>query len=228
MFQKKCARCGRKIEKEFEFCPSCGANLGRERDEKDFGFLGKDDGFGDFFKMPIGFGMSGFGGLFNSLLKQIDKQFKEMDKQISNEKINKPAEIRKFPGSGISISISTSTGKQPEIKIKGFGPEAKELKQIREAKITNEISDEEARKLSKLPKKEAEAKVRRLSNKIVYEVELPGVKSIKDVVINKLENSIEIKAFSKDSAYFKFIPVNLPILNYKLEEGKLILELRPQ
>ena len=48
---------------------------------------------------------------------------------------------------------------------------------------------------------------------------------MKDVIINKLENSIEIKAFTKEKVYVKLLPVNLPVLNYKLKDGKLILEL---
>ncbi len=40
----------------------------------------------------------------------------------------------------------------------------------------------------------------------------------------KLENSIEIKAITKDKAYFKIIPLNLPIINYNILKEKLILE----
>jgi len=54
---------------------------------------------------------------------------------------------------------------------------------------------------------------------------MPGVKSIKDVSVNQLENSIEIKAVAKDNSYFKLIPINLPVLDYELSEEKLVLEL---
>ncbi len=222
MFGKKCKNCNRKIGKDFDFCPYCGNNVKKETDEREFGLLGKEDGFNmdNFFQPTLG--MTGLGKMFNSLLKQIDSQFKEMDKQMTEDKETK---IKRFPASGISISISNSAGKEPEIKIRGLGNT--EVKQIREAKITNEISDDEAKMLSKLPKKEAETKVRRLANKLIYELDLPGVKQIKDIIINKLENSIEIKAFSKDKAYFKLIPLNLPILKYDLKDGKLVLELKP-
>jgi len=46
-----------------------------------------------------------------------------------------------------------------------------------------------------------------------------------EVVPEVEENSIEIKAFSKDKAYFKFLPIALPLLGYKLLKEKLILEL---
>jgi hypothetical protein len=40
-----------------------------------------------------------------------------------------------------------------------------------------------------------------------------------------LENSIEVKAFAKDKAYYKFLPVSLPLLKYDLANGRLTLEL---
>jgi hypothetical protein len=227
MFNKKCTRCGRKMPKEYYFCPYCGNDFRFEKSlnrERDFGLLGKDDIISDFpdFRISMPFG---FNGLFKSLLKEVDKQFREMDKEMATEEnINK---IKKQGGNGISISISTSSGKRPEIKVKRFGqPEEQKGKQ--EVAIKNLITEQEARKLSRLPKKEAETKVRRLSNKLIYELDLPGVQDIKDVIINKLESSIEIKAFAKDKAYFKLLPVKLTILDYKLEDGKLILEFNPR
>ena len=64
-----------------------------------------------------------------------------------------------------------------------------------------------------------------MSNKVIYEIELPGVKSTEDVSIIKLENSIEIKAVTKDKSYFKLLPIKLPISGYKVADEKLILEL---
>lgn len=235
MFGKKCRRCGKRIRRDNSFCPYCGSNVGRGGEEKDYGLLGRDD----FIEQGLGMRMPfGFNRIFSSLLKQIDSQFKQLDKElgkdfkeVKDEKVKKPIMSR-----AISISISTGTGKKPEIRVRGFGPEFKEMtgdiKKIK-GKPTKalmirqpEISEYKAKKLAKLPKEEAETRVRRLSNKIVYEINLPGVKKQEDIIINQLENSIEIKAFSKDKAYFKLLPINLPILNYKLDEEKLILELK--
>ncbi|MBM3234313.1 zinc-ribbon domain-containing protein [Candidatus Pacearchaeota archaeon] len=223
MFRKKCPRCGRKIEREYDFCPYCGIDFRwqkKQERERDFGMLGKEDSFG----MPD-FSAMNLTGLFNSklfssLFNEFDKQLHELDKEM----IRKPKEnIRK---TGISISINMSNGKNPDIKISGIGDFKNMQKEISEKKIPKLIiSDEQAKKFSKLPKKEAKTDVRRLSNKIIYEIDLPGIKSLKDIIINKLENSIEIKAFSDENAYFKLIPLNLPILNYKLDNEKLVLEL---
>ena len=227
MFNKKCSRCARKISKEFEFCPYCGFNIKKENNEKNYGFLGKDDnmGFPDF-QMPFG-----FNNLFNSLLKQIDKQFQSLDKEIGKEYKEERIKVKPVLSRGISISISSCNGKKPEVKVRGFGPSYENLiqqaEQSKEVKIKPQIiSEETARKFAKFPRKEAETNVRRMSNKIIYEISLPGVSSLKEIILNKLENSIEIKAFSKDKVYVKLLPVKLPILGYKLEDEKLILELK--
>jgi len=227
MFKKKCPNCGKRISKDFEFCPYCGCNIKKQEEERNYGFLGRDDSLFPDMEMPFGFNK-----LFNTLMKQLDRQFKELDRELGiAKKTERKKKEPKVKSTGISISISTGTGKKPEIRVRGFGPGIK-IKQISPEieptkKVTKSIiSEEKAKKLSKLPKKEAETKVRRLANKIIYEINLPGVKSLKDIMINQLENSIEIKAFSKDKAYFKLLPIKLPILNYKLNKEKLILELK--
>lgn len=249
MFWKKtCNKCGKKVEKGFSYCPHCGSPLeDREKEQRDYGFLGKGDDIDIFrnslnneIKLPLGFNM-----VFKKLVREMDKQFRELDREIGKEKIRKmPIEKTKMPfmrQGGISINISSGEG-APVIKVKSFGdiPEFREMaaqikpgykpsyeeeEKDRKTKIKQPISEEKAKELAKLPRQEAESKVRRLSGKVIYEIELPGVKNIKDVIVNQLENSIEVKAFAKDKAYFKFLPVSLPLLNYKLEDNKLILEL---
>ena len=236
MFWKKtCRRCGKKIEKGFSYCPHCGFSLiDKEREQKDYGFLGKDDFIEPFFQEPkLPFGLN---FVFKNLIKEMDKQFRELDKQIGIEKkeeFKKLTEdkdaIMKKGGLSINISSSSENG-IPVIRVKSFGnipelrEEEKKIKQLaKQPKI--EINKEQAKKLAKLPRQEAESKVRRLSGKVIYEIEIPGVKNLKDVFVNELENSIEIKAFSKDKAYFKFLPVALPLLKYALKKEKLILEL---
>lgn len=225
MFKRKCNRCGEEVNKKHNYCPGCG-HLIQEKTQ-DLGMLGKSD-FNDLqsfnqIKFPRGFNM-----LFNSLMKNLDRQFREFDREMGKEKI----QIDKFPKikkGGISISISTSPGKEPEIKMRSFGlPQFKK----QEEKIKKQFKEIPAKKLpqkklkiAKLPKEEPPTHIRRLADKIIYEIDMPGVKSVKDISIVQLENSIEIKALAKDKAYIKLIPINLPILNYNLEKGKLVLEL---
>jgi len=236
-WEKSCKRCGKKIDKKFSYCPHCGSNLvDKEKEQKDYGFLGKDDDFPSFMnesKLPFGLNF-----IFKSLIKEMDKQFKELDKQVGMKKeeterakINTKEENPFLKQGGVSINISSGQG-TPVIRVKSFGniPEFKEIEQEIKSEKTRKpriekISDEKAKKLASLPRQEAESKVRRLSGKIIYEIEIPGVKNLKDIFVNQLENSIEIKAFSKDKAYFKFLPVALPLLRYGLKKEKLILEL---
>ncbi len=240
MFWKKtCKRCGKKTEKGFLYCPHCGFYIDREKEERDYGFLGRKD-IDNFdlsnneIKMPFGFNM-----VFKKLVKEMNKQFRELDKEIGKEKIERIRPRENFLKSGgISINISNGEG-APVIKVKSFGnlPKFREMeKQIehgyrqgyekeKKMKAKRFISEEKAKELAKLPRQEAESKVRRLSGKVVYEIELPGVKNIKNIIINQLGNSIEVKAFAEDKAYFKFLPISLPLLNYKLLDDKLILEL---
>ena len=216
--KKKCEKCGEKISNDYNFCPYCRTSLKDYFDDEDWGFLGRND-FIEEVKLPLG-----FNHLFNSLIKNLNTQFKEFENIETKEEQKRP-QIKK---GGISISISTSGNKQPEIKVTSFGnvPRFKEKeKQItKEAKILDlPLSD--AKKFSGVPKKEPETNIRRLSNKVVYEINMPGVKSIDDISIIQLENSIEIKAFAKDKVFHKIIPINLPISDYNLSKGKLVLEL---
>src|SRR3989344_4739812 len=150
MFKRKCKKCGKKISREFEFCPYCGSDIKKYEENRNFGLLGRDD----FFSPDMGIKMPfGFNRLFNSLLKQLDSQFKEFDREIGKEiRVSKknPEKISK----GISISISTASGKKPEIKIHGFGPgfensnfleEEKEIKKISLPKA--QISEYQAKKI---------------------------------------------------------------------------------
>jgi HSP20 family molecular chaperone IbpA len=221
MFNKKrCDNCGEKTSKEYNFCPFCRAPLNDgELDSEDWGMLGKTDSI-DEIKLPLG-----FNHLFNSLMKGMNAQFKELEKQTKNEQPQKQPELKK---GGISISISTSGNRPPEIKVTSFGntPGFKEAERQTASKAKAiKLPSSDGKKFSGIPKKEPETTIRRLSNKVVYEINMPGVKSMEDISIIQLENSIEIKAFAKDKVFHKIIPINLPISDYNLSKGKLVLEL---
>ena len=231
--KKKCKRCGEKVSKEFDYCPYCRNSLeNNEEEEDDWGMLGKND-FPNVFKnsfneikLPTGMNI-----IFNSLMKNFEKEFRNIDKEIGREiKTNKEITDPRIRKSGISISISTSGDRPPEIKVQQFGNPNSEFREIKKQieprkSIQKTFNEEKIKKFSKLPREEPSTNVRRLSNKIIYEIDLPGVKSREDISIIKLENSIEIKAVTKDKAYFKLLPIKLPIIDYKVSQGKLILEL---
>ena len=216
--KKKCKNCGEKISNSYNFCPYCRVPLIDSFDDEDFGLLGRNDSMEEV-KLPIG-----FNHLFNSLIKNMNTQFKELENHNAKQS-QKKSEVKK---GGISISISTSGNRPPEIKVTSFGniPKFKEReKQIAKKANSIKLPLSDSKKFSGMPKKEPETNIRRLSNKVVYEINMPGVKSMEDVSIIQLENSIEIKAFAKDKVFHKIIPINLPISDYNLSKGKLVLEL---
>lgn len=209
MFRKKCPKCEEKISRNFTYCPYCGYELKEEKKRESDGLIDEID---EVLKMPLPFG-------FGSLFKQIDRQLKELDKEFGKE------ENIKELSSGISISISSFGGK-PTIKVSRLGkPDVEKVIEKREPSKKIKV---DTKKFASLPKEEAISRVRRFADKIVYEIELPGVDSPRNIFINRLQNSIEIRAFSKDKAYFKLIPIALPLLKYYLQNQKLFLELKPE
>jgi len=218
MFRKKsCKNCGKKLRDNYRFCPDCGT--GTQKGE-DWGMLGKNDFANPLEELKLPMGLN---TIFNSLVKNLDKQFNDLNREMHDGSRREPEK------NGISISISASGESPPKINIKQFGRKPKInqkfAQEIKKIPVKN-FSSEQIAKLSKFPKEESQTEMKRLSNKIIYEVEMPGVKSLDDVSIINLENSIEIKAISKNKIYFKLIPINLPIIDYNLSKGKLFLELK--
>ncbi|MDP2673253.1 MAG: zinc-ribbon domain-containing protein [Nanoarchaeota archaeon] len=201
--KKYCKNCREKVSSKYRFCPNCGAEI-KEYNEEDWGMLGREDVLGEeSFESPF---FAGFGGkMLNSML---GNAFKMLEKEMKN--------MEKTPGSNFRLMIN---GKEIQI-----GRQKKPKEAIR--KITRkEFGKEQLKKISELPKKEPKTSLKRIGDKIIYEIEMPEVKSLNDVLINNLENSIEIKAIGESEVYSKIIPINMPIINQTLSEGKLFLEL---
>jgi hypothetical protein len=219
--KKKCPKCGEKIEEKYSFCPYCGFNADSDEDEDNFGMLGKNDfmNFGEELKLPFGFNNLFNSSLFNSIIKNLSKELDEQLRAGFEEK-PKPNPARK---DGISISISTFGNNAPKIKVTPLGNNRQIESSVKKFKQNN-FTAEKAKIFSKLKRIEPKTSIRRLADKVIYEIEMPGVKSAEDVSVIRLENSIEIKAIGKDKAYSKIIPLNLPIVNYNFSEGRLVIE----
>ncbi len=212
--KKKCKNCDSKIDSNYNFCPYCGFSF--KKSKKDLGMLGENDFTGfENMQMPMG-----LGGLFNSLVKDLSKQFNELEKNSQDFDSNK---IKK---NGVSINISTSGNTSPRINIQRFGEGAPKKKIIQEVKGKQfKLSEEKIKELMKNSRVEPKTEVKRLSNSVVYEMKMPDVGSVDNVAITKLENSIEIKALGLKKVYSKILPVNFPIRNYWLEKSVFFLEL---
>ena len=216
--KKKCKRCGEKISDKYDFCPSCGTKID---DDENWGMLGKNDFNQETnpFENSL-FGNAGF-GMLNKMLGSAMKMLeKEMQKDITQTPSN-PKNNFELYINGKRINPKNIKVLQKQIPFKKQDSLKKQIKSFKE-KNFNETQKKE---FTKLPREEPQTNIRRLSNKIIYEIQIPGVKSIEDVSIVKLQNSIEIKAITKDKAYEKTIKISFPILDYKIQENNLILEL---
>jgi hypothetical protein len=219
---KKCPRCRNKVRGDYEFCPFCGNNITSLNDRDDYGLIGKNDFIEENVFPEFGGSMMDkvFDNAFKMAEKLLEKQMKSISEEMQNNTKERIQSPNNFPGN-VDIQFFVN-GKRVLPDSNGIMRPVKKMSPI---KIENKISEEKMKQASKLPRKEAISKVRRLSGKLIYELEMPGVNDIDNVLINQLENSIEVKALSKTKVYHKTINVKLPILKYSLNEGNLILEL---
>lgn len=206
-YSKKCKRCGRKLKDDWLFCPYCGEEITKRESYMD---------------------------LFEEFERDIEREFERLDKMfgmLGFPRINIKAPIRT---GGISITIRSGTGMKPQIEVKTTGeykkfePEIKRRLGIKEGVQEVETEKIEEKKV-KVPKitEEPETKIERKGNVETITIKLPDVKNPEDINVRKLEQSIEVKAFVGDKAYFKLIPVkpNSRIISQKFENGILRIEL---
>jgi len=210
MFNKKiCNNCNEKLKKSYNFCPECGSKT--TSSENKWGMLGKNDNTEAKPQMPkIMGGLTG--GLINKMLgntmKMLEKELqKEMnqDKNTSNPKFKLMINGKEMTP---QVRLSQPTHEKDNVKI-----------------LPIEFSKDNLKKWAKLEKESPKTKLQRIGDEVRYEIDIEGVKSIKDISIMKLENGIEVKAISKDKAYLKTISIDLPLKKYSLFHGKLILNL---
>ena len=204
MVKRKCSACAKAVRKDFNYCPYCGLSFKARRERENFGMLGRDDSsnvspFGDEVRMPFGLGK-----IVDSLAKQLEKQMGNID--FSTLMGGQES------GNGFKIKISTS---EPMVN-----------QDVEEKVLQKEISKEERARRVSLPKVHANSRIRRLSDRIVYEMEVPGVYSIDNVEVNELESGFEFRAYSKNQCFVKFIQLKSDIKNYYVEGGKLFVEMK--
>lgn len=210
MFSQNCPSCNKKIKKNFEFCPYCSYNLRKEHNPEDYGILGKND----LDAMP-NLGNPFLDKVLTSTLKMLEKQMKNMpdlDQQRPQPKRPNNLNVQFFVN-GKKVTPTSKTTQSHTKKCSHAHCQHQKL-----------IPKDKLEKFSKLPKEEPISKIRRLSGKVIYELETPGVENIEDVLVNQLENSIEIKALAKEKVYAKNLNISLPILRYYLLKEILVLE----
>lgn len=223
--KKKCQKCGKKTESG-NFCSNCGASLNKNL-KKDFGMLGTNDleerqGNNPLANTPFaGIGGNMLGKMLNNTMKMLEK---EMQKEFSREQ--QPNMNHKFElyinGKKIDPKKIKVTSKQlpPKQEIQKKKPTPKE-----QGDYVKTFDAKNKKVFLERNKTEPKTSLKRLGDRVIYEITIPGVKKLEDISIIKLENSIEVKALSEKKAYQKLIPISLPIMRYALSSGKLTLEL---
>lgn len=203
---KRCKNCNEKIKKNYSFCPSCGFEI--NENPKDYGLLGKSDSE----KKEKN---SMLGGISDKIMmKMIGSAMKMLEKEFKKDDFEEPKNSPK-----LKLMVN---GKE----IFSNGDEKKEKDSEKNTKkLPIEFSKENLKKWTTLEKKEPKTNLKRLGDKVYYELDLPGVESIKDVSIINLEKSLDIRAVSKKVAYQKNIPIDMPLSKYTLLRDKLILEI---
>ncbi len=200
MFNKKCPGCAKNIKKDFNYCPHCGASFKAGAEKDNFGMLGRDDSGREIqqeLRLPFGMGK-----IVNSLVKQLEQE--------------------------MNGKMSSDGSKGFKIKIAMGQPQMKQVVRREPMKIESvpEVSEKEIERRAGLPTVEVESKIRRLADRIIYEIDAPGVQGKKDVVVVKLASGLEIQGYSNDTCYVKFIPLTIEIMGYHVENGKIFVELR--
>jgi len=151
--------------------------------------------------------------------KYFEKMFEE-----SFEMFNKIFEEKPRFSRGISIIIRSEGGENPKIYVRTKGIPVKEEK----VKVPIEEVESEEKEIEEKAKEvkiteEPSFKILNENGKKVIEVNLPEVKSLDDIKIKKLSQSIEIRAFSGEKAFFNLIPIesNEKIVKKEFKDGKL-------
>jgi HSP20 family molecular chaperone IbpA len=207
MFEsRRCRNCGRGLKKDWVVCPYCGEEVEP--------------------KKP-------YARQFD-LLEDIEREFERIDKMFGPSFFKFPKiDIRTpFRGGGISITIRSGTGMKPQIDVKTSGdykklePEIKRRLGVREG--IEEIEEEKPKRKPPRITEEPETTIQRTGNVETIKIKLPDVKSLDDIEIKKLEQSLEVKAFVGDKVYFKLIPIkpHARISGKSFENGILRIELQ--
>jgi len=243
MFHKKvkCTRCHKDVDKKFDFCPYCASAL--KDMKKEYGMLGRTDDVGELDRMfnnslASNSGNSLFEKMFTGAMKMVEKELQKSmseDMKIRQEKsIPAPNNVHShvelfINGKKVNLPPNIAGIQIERVPQQGDSSSPHQQKQVKR-QAAPKVSEETLQKSAKLPRKEAKTKLVRTSDKIIYELDTPGISSLNNVLVNQLENSIEVRAYTDKTVFFKTLSIKLPLMQYTVNptEGKLILEFKTQ
>ncbi|MEE8403203.1 MAG: hypothetical protein V3R93_05575 [Candidatus Hydrothermarchaeaceae archaeon] len=157
-----------------------------------------------------------FTGL-EDLLADIDGEFRKMEDAFRSVWFDRK-NLR--PVGGISIRISSEESGEPKINVDTFGDCEEHARKIEER-----LGIMKARTPPKITR-EPKTLIERWEDKMVLRVEVPGVMSEDDIEIKRMAESVEIRAYAGDTAYFTLfcIPPDSVIISKRLENEELVIE----
>ena len=180
MFKKRCERCDKKIDRKFDYCPYCGLDMTKDK----YGMLGKSDDLAEMNNILKPRGIPNlFGGLGGNIMeKMLNNAFRTLAKEMNNineEEFKQETKQKNFPiASNFQLFINGRRVNLPEFQ-NNMQENQQQTNQIKKTKHKlPEISPEVLEKSKKLPRKEAKTKLTRLKEKIVYELETPGLDAV--------------------------------------------------
>ena len=159
---------------------------------------------------------------FDRFEETIEKEFERFDKLFGF----KLPRIKFGPSGGISITITSGTGIQPKVKVKTYGDYREVEPRLKQKLGVGGVKEVPIEANPPKVTEEPKSRVKHLRLKDIVEIELPDVKSAKDIQIRELEQSIEVKARAGDKVYFKLLPVPPGrSLHKKFSKGRLVIEI---
>ncbi len=200
MFEKKsCPNCGEKLKDEWSFCPRCGEELNESEFEIDI--------------VP-----------FRNMLDNIDKEFERIDKMV-DEDFKMPAFKIKPMAGGISITLHAGD-ERPQVEVKTSGNYKRMEPEIRNKLGVAAGKGSKFRVKTAKVTEEPESEIKTVGGRQIILIKLPGVKKPGDIEVKRLDQSVEVKAFAGDKAYFKLIPVSGDAeISESFKDGSLRLEI---
>lgn len=223
--KKTCPKCGKKVSPKDNYCPNCGAVLkDSSKRKKNWGLLGNNDNIQQN-QDPMGMGGGMLNKMVSGMVKMLEKEIqKDMQDSVKKQNIREQ-EKNSYQGKMPPNFRLMINGKEIDLGNKSQPSEKNKKQQEKQKELTQQdLPYNKLKGFAKKEKQEPTTSVKRFSDRIVYEINIPGVESKEELSITKLENSIEVRAKSKDKSYFKVIPIDSPITGYDFEKGKLSLE----
>lgn len=211
MTARRCPACGEIIDTSWRFCPSCGEEV-----HVDF--------FSELFDD------------FNRQIREIERERRMQVSQRRNFEVFDATPMFFQNAGGFSVKVTRKGNEKPQVQVKTFGnvrPQdvARGLA-AQGISISGKVSEPENPEKKPLKKSvqkvsEPQTKVSSEGSRVIIEMSLPGVETVRDIEISKMESSVEVRAYGGDQGYFKIIaiPDEARLVGKSFSAGVLRLEL---